>query len=128
MLSEKITKNIKKFRELKGYTREDMASFMEMSASGYAKIEQAKVDISVRRLEQVATILEVKIRQLMEFEAHQVFNPKGPRFAYHDLDKSKESEEKEHAFQNEFLKKLVDSLERENKLLRERLEVKEPKA
>lgn len=121
MLIEKIPRNIKKFRELKSYTREEMAAFLEMSPSGYAKIEQGNVDIGIRRLEQIAKILQVEVRQIMEFEPSQVFNICENTFTNAIVGRTKNRDQNNSA-NAEYLEKLIKSLERENKLLRERLE------
>ena len=39
-----ISSNIKKFRELKSLTREHLAAELEMSVSGYSKIERGGRD------------------------------------------------------------------------------------
>lgn len=124
MLAEKIPQNIKKFRELRNYTREDMASFLEMSTSGYAKIEQGNVDLSIRKLEQIADILKVEIRQIMDFEVSQVFNICDNTITDSNaVVGCSSNRDLQNLFKTpEYLKKLINSLERENKLLRDQLE------
>lgn len=124
MLSEKIPQNIKKFRELKNHTREAMAAFLEMSPSGYAKIEQGNVDIGIRRLEQIAEILQVEVRQIMDFELSQVFNICENTITDSNaiVGSTTNRELHNHNSNSEYLIKLIDSLERENKLLRERIQ------
>ena len=128
MLGDKVAKNVKKFRELKGYTREEMASFLEMSASGYAKIEQGSVDIGVKRLAQIGAVLEINPKHILDFEVNKVFNDSNIDFTHSLTETRKEANNTKTTYQSNYLQKLVDSLERENKLLRERLEGKEPKA
>ena len=120
-LVEKIPRNIKKFRELKNYTREEMAAFLEMSPSGYAKIEQGNVDIGVSRLEQIAEILQVEVKQIIEFEPSQVFNICDNTFTNAIVGKTK-SRDQNNSTNPMYLEKLIESLERENQLLRARLE------
>lgn len=118
MLSKKVPSNIKRFRELKSLTREDMASLLGMSTSGYAKIEQGMVDISISKLEKIAKLLEVHINQLINFNPNSILKAEGF---------TKEEEEaigaKEHYTIDtrdiHYLEKLIESLERENELLRE---------
>lgn len=69
--------NIKRFRELKNITRETMASEMDMSLSGYSKIERNEVDLSISRVQKIAQILGVDISQILSFDASQVFNLSG---------------------------------------------------
>ena len=42
-----VYKNIKKIRELKNLTREYVADELQMSTSGYGKIERGEVDLTV---------------------------------------------------------------------------------
>lgn len=46
-----ISANIKKYRELKGLTREVVASELDMSVSGYSKIERGEIDLTITKLQ-----------------------------------------------------------------------------
>ena len=70
----KIGENIKKFRELKNLTREQMASELELSLSGYSKIERDEVDLTISRVQQIAEVLQVELSQILNFDATQIFN------------------------------------------------------
>lgn len=125
MLTDAVPKNIRKFRELKNFTREEMASYMEMSSSGYAKIEQGMVDISVRKLEQIAKVLEVDVNQILQFNTNQIFIKKGKELLQvNHIDGHENAEENKTNDNIIYLKKLLQSLERENELLRELLKAK----
>lgn len=69
-----IGDNIKKFRELKNITREQLASELGLSVSGYSKIERGEIDLTVSRVQEIAQILEVDVSQILNFDATQVFN------------------------------------------------------
>lgn len=69
-----IGDNIKKFRELKNMTREQLASELGLSVSGYSKIERGEIDLTVSRVQEIAQILEVDVSQILNFDATQVFN------------------------------------------------------
>ncbi|MDA0883104.1 MAG: helix-turn-helix transcriptional regulator [Bacteroidetes bacterium] len=73
-LKTTIIKNIKRIREERGLSQAQMAAALEMSKSGYNKVEQGSVDVSVSRVEQIAALLEVQPAVLFEFESSQVFN------------------------------------------------------
>lgn len=73
---KEITENIKKFRELKNYTREVMADKLEMSVSGYSKLERGDVELTVNKLFKIAEILDVNVSQILNFDASQIFNVK----------------------------------------------------
>ena len=66
--------NIKKFRELKNMTREDLADRLEMSLSGYSKLERGEVELTVNKLYRIAEILEISVSQILNFDASQIFN------------------------------------------------------
>jgi transcriptional regulator with XRE-family HTH domain len=66
-----IYANIKRFRELKGITREFMAAELEISSSGYSKIERGETDVSLNRLLQIASLLNINVIQLLDFDAFQ---------------------------------------------------------
>lgn len=66
--------NIKKFRELKSLTRDEVAERLDMSVSGYSKLERGEVDITLSKLYRIADILEVSVSQILNFDASQIFN------------------------------------------------------
>lgn len=70
----KIGNKILKIRELKNISPKDMADRMDMSLSGYQKIERDDVDINIERLLQVAGIFEMKPEELLTFDEKMVFN------------------------------------------------------
>ena len=69
-----IISNIKKFRELKNITREQIADELELSASGYSKIERGEIELSVTRLMQIANVLDIEVSKIMNFDVTTIFN------------------------------------------------------
>ena len=69
-----VGKNIKKLRELKNYTQSYMASQLDMSVSGYSKIEKDRTDISLSKIEKIAEILETSLSTILNFDPKQIFN------------------------------------------------------
>jgi len=69
-----IGDNIKKFRELKNITREQMAADLQMSLSNYSKIERNEIDLTISRIQQIAQIIGVDVSQILNFDATQIFN------------------------------------------------------
>lgn len=65
---------IKQLRELRNYTQQYMADRLNMSLAGYGKIERDSTDIGLKRLNQIAEILETTIPQILSFDSNQVFN------------------------------------------------------
>jgi len=66
--------NIRKFRELKDITREQMAADLGLSVSGYAKLERGEIDVTLSRLHDIAGILEIGVSQLLNFSSQNIFN------------------------------------------------------
>jgi len=67
-ISRKLGNKIRHLRSLKNYSQENMAELLEMSPSGYARIEQGKTDVQVSRLEKIAKILEIPLEELMKLD------------------------------------------------------------
>jgi transcriptional regulator with XRE-family HTH domain len=66
--------NIKKFRELKDITREQMAADLDLSVSGYAKLERGEIELTLNRLADIASVLDIEISQLLSINLQNVFN------------------------------------------------------
>lgn len=71
---KEVIDNIKRFRELKNLTRDELADKLEMSLSGYSKLERGEVEITLTKLYRIADILEVSVSQILNFDASQIFN------------------------------------------------------
>ena len=71
---EKALSNIKKFRELKNITREQLADDLDLSASGYSKIERGENELTLFRLFQIARALKVEVSQILNFDVQNIFN------------------------------------------------------
>lgn len=66
---------IRKLRELKGYSQEYVASQLGMAQTNYSKIERGETkDMTVKRLEEIAKVLEVEPAIILNFDEKQVFN------------------------------------------------------
>lgn len=70
----RIGDNIKKFRELKNVTRDQMAADLGLSLSGYSKIERNEIDLTLSRIQKIAEILQVDVSQMLNFDVSQIFN------------------------------------------------------
>ena len=51
-----------------------MAAELDMSLSGYSKIERGEIDLTLSRIQQIAQILGVDMSQILNFDASQIFN------------------------------------------------------
>jgi transcriptional regulator with XRE-family HTH domain len=61
-------------RNLKGWSREQMAEKLNMSANGYAKIERGETNIKLSRIEEIAKILNIKEQDLFNFNENILFS------------------------------------------------------
>ena len=68
-----IGTKIKKLRELRNYTQEYMAEQLDMSHIGYGKIERNETEVTYRKLEEIAKILDMKVIDLVGFDDAQCF-------------------------------------------------------
>lgn len=71
---QNIYKNIKKIRELKNLTREFVADELEMSTSGYGKIERGEVDLTISKLDKISKVFNVNIDFIFKFDLSKVFD------------------------------------------------------
>ncbi len=69
-----IGSSIRHLRELKKLTPQEVASGLNMSLSGYRKIERNETDLTLKRVYEIAKILEVEISQILNFKASHIFN------------------------------------------------------
>jgi transcriptional regulator with XRE-family HTH domain len=103
-----IIENIKKFRELKNLTRDKVAEKMEMSLSGYSKLERGDVELSISKLYKLAEILDVDVSQILNFDASQVFN-----VSNNNVVNGVEIKEQHHHYPDEYKDKYIKMLEAE---------------
>lgn len=59
---------IKRFRELKGFTVRDMAERLHMNVSNYSQIENNKGNPTIDTLSKIAKVLERPIQDLIKEE------------------------------------------------------------
>lgn len=60
-----VHQKIKTLRESRNFTQEQMGELLNITASGYSKIERGETRIDISRLQQIADIFEVTIFDLM---------------------------------------------------------------
>jgi transcriptional regulator with XRE-family HTH domain len=70
----KIGHKIRRARELKNLSQENVAEGLGMSVNGYGRIERNEVDINIEKLVQLANIFEVKPEELLTFDEKYVQN------------------------------------------------------
>lgn len=102
----KIGLTIRKIRELKNYTQSYMSEHLNMSLSGYSKIERDESEVSVNRLIQIAVILDVDIQSILNFNQNTFFSS------------DSRNNSKIVLSNNNLSEKLISQLQSENEFLR----------
>ncbi|GAB3259742.1 hypothetical protein GCM10027347_23580 [Larkinella harenae] len=64
----KISTRIRSLRQQKGYSQENMADMLGLSTTAYGDIERGKTDLTISRLQQIATALGTTAPQLLAEE------------------------------------------------------------
>ncbi|WP_193311750.1 helix-turn-helix domain-containing protein [Agriterribacter humi] len=107
----KIGYRIRKLRESKDYSQQNMAGELGISTSAYSKIETGKTDPSIGRVEEIAEILEVDVSYFFQ-EQNIESKVEDPNKAYGFATKSDIEE----------LMSLIDGLKREIENLKARFQ------
>jgi len=71
---ENTYENIKKIREIKNLTRDYVAAELNMSTSGYGKIERGEIDLTISKLYKIALIFGISVMDLISFDVKKLFN------------------------------------------------------
>jgi len=66
--------NIKTIRELKNLTQDYVASQLHMSVPNYSNIETGKTDVTITRLQQIAKVLQIDYRQILNLNPAELLN------------------------------------------------------
>jgi len=62
-----LGKKIRLLRHQKGWSQDDVAKRLDISIPAFSKIETGITDINLSRLEQIATLFEMSVVQLLTF-------------------------------------------------------------
>jgi len=73
-MNDVISKNIRKYRELKDYSQEYMAHELNINQASYAKIENNSTKLTVDRLFAISKLLDVDVSELLDLKKQNVFN------------------------------------------------------
>ncbi|WP_417940810.1 helix-turn-helix domain-containing protein [Flavobacterium sp. RS13.1] len=68
IMTDRVKENIKNIRELKNYTQEYMAQKLDISQAAYSKIEKGKTEITLLKLQEIATVFEITIVEILQFK------------------------------------------------------------
>ncbi len=70
----KIGQKIRKIREIKGFSQENLAFELGMSVTGYGKIERDEVSVNFDKLEKISSVLGVNPETIIGFDENVAFN------------------------------------------------------
>ncbi len=62
-----LGKNIKTLRQSKGWSQEQIATRLGITAPAFSKIECGLTDVNLSRLEQIATLFEMSVVELLTY-------------------------------------------------------------
>lgn len=110
----KLGARIRDFRKQKGISQADMAAELDISITAFSKIERGITNLSISRLEDIATILNIPIVALLFDEDTNSYNTSPHNGEYLDM-----SLEKELTYTKELLKAKEEIIE----LLKNKLKV-----
>ncbi len=101
----KIGEKIRAIRQLKGLSQENMANLLNMNVLSYGDMERGKTDIKYLRLEQISSVLNMTVCDIVAFDA--------------ELKKQVQSNSSKNLVE---LQHEMDKLQLENQLLKSKLE------
>ena len=67
-----VNEKIRKFREAKDWSQEQMAEKLNMSLNGYAKIERGESKIYLDKLDQIAQVFDIDVIELMQSDGRNI--------------------------------------------------------
>ena len=73
-MNDTIAKNIRKHRELKGFSQEYMAHQLNVNQSTYAKMENSSTKITIDKLFSVAKLLEADVSEILDLKNQTIYN------------------------------------------------------
>lgn len=71
---QKICRNIKNIRMMKGYSQENMAEELEMTQRNYGRIENGNTDLTVFMLYKICDVLGVDVSVIMNLRENLIMN------------------------------------------------------
>ncbi|WP_032803556.1 helix-turn-helix domain-containing protein [Haemophilus sp. oral taxon 851] len=67
-----VNEKIRKVRESKTWSQEQMAEKLNMSLNGYAKIERGETKLYLDKLEQIAQVFDIDVVELMQSDGKNI--------------------------------------------------------
>jgi transcriptional regulator with XRE-family HTH domain len=122
----KIQEKIRAMRETKNWSQEEMAEKLNMSVSGYSKIERGETNPHISKLKQIAQKLEIDFLELMS-EGRNVYliSDNGNNHGFNVIGSTSEIAFEIQKLQIQLSHKdeTIEQLRNENNLLKEMIEL-----
>ena len=67
-----VNEKIRKVRESKAWSQEQMAEKLNMSLNGYVKIERGETKLYLDKLEQIAQVFDIDVVELMQSDGQNI--------------------------------------------------------
>ena len=122
-IKKQVGNKIKQLRQIKSWSRPQVAAKLEMSENNYGCIERGEINISLTHLAQLSEIFDTSIPDLIGADGKNIFNLNGKNHKnFHNLTIGK-SEIENLTLKHELEKAqlIQQSLEKENELLRKQI-------
>jgi len=74
MTNIELGENIRKIRELKGFSQQNLADEIKMDQKTISRIEKGQLSPKFETLVQIAKVLSISLSQIMAFDEHLIFN------------------------------------------------------
>lgn len=113
----KIGNNLKRIREIKGFSQSEIAAKLFISQRAYSDLENDKTKLDIERLESIAIIFNISSNDLLTFDENKIFQNNALTTTGNSANESNNSD----AFINEkkSYEKQINRLEEEILFLRE---------
>jgi|JI10StandDraft_1071094.scaffolds.fasta_scaffold342345_3 transcriptional regulator with XRE-family HTH domain len=114
-----VGQNIRKIRELKGFSQEYMAQQLAISQRQFSRLENNETDINLSKLQEISNLLEVTLTQLLGFDEKFIFqNCTNNGFGNHNQNQYGIAEK-----ERELYEKRIEQLENELTFLKKQFEI-----
>jgi transcriptional regulator with XRE-family HTH domain len=74
MTDIELGNNIRKIRELKGFTQQNLADEIDVSQKSLSRIENGQISATFSTILKICAALNVKLNELLEFNEQYIFN------------------------------------------------------
>lgn len=69
-----VSSNIKKIREIKGFSQDYVATKLDITQNSYSKIERGETHLTIDKLSAICKVLEIDFNTLFNFNENLIFN------------------------------------------------------